>query len=66
MVLAGEQVAAVIAEADATQIATSPASHTTATTPATELKRFVAKRLPKQATAEASPPSPLDFATFFS
>jgi hypothetical protein len=35
MVLAGEQVAAVIAEADATQIATSPASHMTAMMPAT-------------------------------
>jgi hypothetical protein len=65
-VLAGELVVAAIVEAEATQTTTSPASHTMATTPATELKRFVAKRLLKKVTATTSPPSPLDFATCFS
>jgi hypothetical protein len=65
-VLAGGPVAAAIAEAEATQTATSLASHTAATMPAAELKKYVAKRPLRQATATASPPSPLDFATCFS
>jgi hypothetical protein len=65
-VLVGGLVATVIAEAEATQTATSLASHTVATMPAIELKRFVAKRLLRQVIAMASPPSPLDFATCFS
>jgi hypothetical protein len=65
-VLAGELVAAAITEAEATQTATSPASHTVATMPAAELKKYVARRPLRQATATASPPSPLDFATCFS
>jgi hypothetical protein len=65
-VLAGELVAAAITEAEAMQTATSLASHTAATMPATELKKFVAKSLLRQVTAAASPPSPLDFATCFS
>jgi hypothetical protein len=54
MVLAGEMVEAAIAEAEATQTATSPASHTADTTLSLELKRFVAKRLLKQVTTTAS------------
>jgi hypothetical protein len=65
-VLAGKLVAAAITEAEATRTATSPASHVAATMLATESKRFVAKRPLRQATATASPPSPLDFATCFS
>jgi hypothetical protein len=65
-VLAGELVAAAIAGAEATQTATSPACHTTATMPAAELKKYVAKRHLRQATATASPPSLLDFMTCFS
>jgi acyl-coenzyme A synthetase/AMP-(fatty) acid ligase len=64
-VLAEELVAATIAEAEATRIATSPTNHVAATMPATELKRFVAKRHLKQITATTSPLSPLDFATYF-
>jgi hypothetical protein len=64
--LAEEMVAATIMEAEATRTATSPATHVAATMPATKLKIFVAKRLLKQMTATASPPSLLDFATYFS
>jgi hypothetical protein len=64
--LAKELVVAAIAEAEATRTATPPTTHVAATMPATKLKRFVAKRLLKQMTATASPPSPLDFATCFS
>jgi hypothetical protein len=64
--LAGELVAAAIAGAEATQTATSPASHTAATMPAIELKKYVARRPLRQVTATVSPPSPLDFATCFS
>jgi hypothetical protein len=46
-VLAGELVAAAIAEAEATQTAMSPASHVAATMLTTELKRFVATWLVK-------------------
>jgi hypothetical protein len=66
MALVEELVAAAITEAEATRTATSPATHVAATMPGTELKRFAAKRLPKQMTATASPPSLLDFATYFS
>jgi hypothetical protein len=59
-------VVAAIMEAEATRIATSQATHVAATTPAIEFKKFIAKRLLKQMTATASPPSPLDFATCFS
>jgi hypothetical protein len=52
--------------AEATRTTMSPATHMAATMPATELKRFIAERLLKQVTAMASPPSPLDFATYFS
>jgi hypothetical protein len=45
MVLAGEPVVAAIAEAEATRTATSPASHTAATMPATELKNTLQEGL---------------------
>jgi hypothetical protein len=64
--LAEELVAAAIAEAEATRIATSRATHVEATIPATELKRFIAKRLLKQTIVTASLPSALDFVTCFS
>jgi hypothetical protein len=64
--LAKELVVVAIAEAEATRTATPPTTHVVAMMPATKLKRFVAKRLLKQMTATASPPSPLDFATCFS
>jgi hypothetical protein len=44
-VLAGELVEAAIAKAEDMQIATSPASHTAATMPTAELKKYVAKGL---------------------
>jgi hypothetical protein len=47
MGLAGELVAEVIAEAEATQTATSPAPHATATTPVAELKKYDAKSPPR-------------------
>jgi hypothetical protein len=53
-VLAEELVAVEIAEAKATRTATPLATHVAATMPATELKRFVIKRLLKQTTATAS------------
>jgi hypothetical protein len=65
-VLVGKLEVAAITEAEATRTATSPASHVVATMLAIELKRFIAKRLLRQATVTASPPSPLDFATCFS
>jgi hypothetical protein len=63
---AEELAAAAITEVEATRTAMPPATHVVAMMPATELKRFVAKRLLKQTTAMASPLSPLDFATCFS
>jgi hypothetical protein len=66
MVLAGELVAAAIAGAEATQTATSPASHAAAMMPAAELKKYVARRPLRQATATVFLPSPLNFATCFS
>jgi hypothetical protein len=64
--LAEELAAATIAGAEATRTATPPATHVAATMPATGLRRFVAKMLLKQATATASPPTPLDFAIYSS
>jgi hypothetical protein len=62
--LAEEMVAVVITGAEATRTATSPATHVAATMPVTGSRKFVAKRLLKQATATASPPTPLDFAMY--
>jgi hypothetical protein len=59
-----EPVAEVIAEAEATQTATSPVPHTAATMPTAELKKYDATSPPRQATMTASPPSPLDFAIY--
>jgi hypothetical protein len=64
--LVGEPVAGAIAEAEATQTATSPASHAAATMLAAELKKYDIGSPLRQATAMVSPPSPLDFATSFS
>jgi hypothetical protein len=64
--LEGEPVAETIAEAEATQTATSSAPHTAATMPAAELKKYDATSPPRQATTMASPPSLLDFALYFS
>jgi hypothetical protein len=61
-----EPVAEVIAEAEATQTATSPAPRAAATMPTTELKKYDATSPPRQATTTASPPSPLDFAIYSS
>jgi hypothetical protein len=63
MARAEELVETAIGEAEATRIATSPATHVAATTPATGLMRSVAKRLLKQATATVSPPTLHNFAT---
>jgi hypothetical protein len=65
-VLAGELAVAAIAGAEATRIATSPAPHAAATMPAAELKKYVARRLLRQATTTVFPLSLLDFATCFS
>jgi hypothetical protein len=64
--LAGELVALAITEAEATQIATTPAPHAAATTPVVELKKYNARSPPQQAITTASPPSLLDFAICFS
>jgi hypothetical protein len=63
--LAEEPVAEVIAEAKATQIATSLAPHA-ATMLAAELKKFNIRSHPRQAKMTASPPSLLGFAICFS
>jgi hypothetical protein len=60
-----ELVAQAIAEAAATQIATSPAPHAAATMPAAELKKCDTSP-PQQETTTVSPPSPLDFAIYSS
>jgi hypothetical protein len=60
--LEGEPVAEAIAEAEATQTATSLVSHAAATMPAVESKKFDARNPPRQVRTMASPPSPLDFA----
>jgi hypothetical protein len=59
-----ESVAEAIAEAEATQTATSLAPHAAATMPAAELKKYDATSPPRQATTIASPPSPIDFAIY--
>jgi hypothetical protein len=64
--LEGEPVAEAIAEAEATQTATSPAHPTAATMPAADLKKYDATSSPRQATTTASPSSLLDFANYFS
>jgi hypothetical protein len=61
-----EPVEEVIAEAEATQTATSLAPCAAATMPAAELKKYDATSPPRQATTTASPPSPLDFAIYSS
>jgi hypothetical protein len=63
MVPTEELVVAAIAEAKAMQIATSPATHVAAMTPAIGSMRSIAKRLLKQTTATTSPPTPHDFTT---
>jgi hypothetical protein len=57
-----EPVAEAIAEAEATQTATSPVSHAAAMMPAAESKKFDARNPPRQARMTASPPSLLNFA----
>jgi hypothetical protein len=64
--LAGEPVAEAIAEAEATQTATSLVSHVTAMMSAAELKKYDARSPPRQARTTASPPSLLHFAIYFS
>jgi hypothetical protein len=58
--LEGEPVAGAIAEAEATQTATSPVSHAAATMPVAESRKFDTTN--PQARTTASPPSLLDFA----
>jgi hypothetical protein len=62
MGLEGEPVAGAIAEAEATQTATSPVSHVAATMPVAESRKFDVRNPPRQARTTASPPSLLDFA----
>jgi hypothetical protein len=64
--LAGEPSVEAIAEAEATQTATSLVSHAAATMPATELKKYDVRSPSRQATTTASPPYLLDFAICFS
>jgi hypothetical protein len=64
--LAGELVAEEIAEAEATQTATSPAPRAVATMSAAESKKFDATSPPRQVTTSAFPPSLLDFAIYSS
>jgi hypothetical protein len=66
MGLAGEPVAEAIAEAEATQTATSLVPHAAATMPAAELKKCDARGPPRLAKTKASPPFLLDFANCFS
>jgi hypothetical protein len=66
MGLAGEPVAEAIAEAEATQIATSLVSHAAATMPAAKSKKFDTTSPPRQAKMTTSMPSLLDFAICFS
>jgi hypothetical protein len=61
-----ELVAEAIAEVKATQTAMSLVSHAAAMMPVAELKKFDARSPPRQARMTASPPSLLDFATYFS
>jgi hypothetical protein len=55
--------AGAIAAAEATRIATPSEPHRAASTPARRLMNYSARRLPRQATTTASPPSLRDFAT---
>jgi hypothetical protein len=64
--LAGEPVAKAIAEAEATQTATSLVPHTVDMMPTAELKQYDARSPPRKAKMTASPPSLLDFAICFS
>jgi hypothetical protein len=64
--LAEEPVAKAIAEAEATQIATSLVPHAASTVLVAELKKFNARSPPRQAKMTASPPSLLGFAICFS
>jgi hypothetical protein len=64
--LTGELGAEATAAPEATRTATPPAPHMAASTPARKSKNYDARRLPRQATTIASPPSPRDFATYFS
>jgi hypothetical protein len=64
--LEGEPVAEAVAEAEATQTATSLVPHAAATMLAAELKKFDARSPPRQAKTTASPPSLLDFTICFS
>jgi hypothetical protein len=64
--LEGEPVAGVIAEAEATQTATSSVSHAAATMPVAESRKFDARNPPRQARTTASLPSLLDFAICYS
>jgi hypothetical protein len=66
MGLEEELVAEAIAEAEATQTATSQVSHAAATMLAAELKKFDARSPPWQARMTASLPSLLNFASYFS
>jgi hypothetical protein len=66
MGLEGEPVAEAIAEVEATQTATSLVFHVAATMPAAESKKFDTRNPPRHARTTASPPSLLDFATYFS
>jgi hypothetical protein len=60
--LEGEPMAEVIAEAEATQTATSLVFHAAAMMLAVELKKFDTRNPPRQARMTASPPSLHDFA----
>jgi hypothetical protein len=64
--LAGEPVAEVMAEIEATRTVTSPVPHTAATMPAAKLKKYDATSPPLQPTTTASPPFLLDFAIYSS
>jgi hypothetical protein len=64
--MAGEPVAEAIAEAEATQTATSWVPHAVATTPVAELKKYDARSPPWQKRTTTSPPSLLDFAIYCS
>jgi hypothetical protein len=59
----GGLAAAVVAAAEATRTATLLAPHRVGTTPARRLRSCGGRSRPPQATAKASPPSHLDFAT---
>jgi septal ring-binding cell division protein DamX len=52
-----------VAAAEATRTATPPEPHRAATTPARRLRNYSARRLRRQATTTASPPSLRDFVT---